>query len=53
MASEMSYNCYNILQSFAAVNLNAIIPRNVLEGDQGDRHPLTFSRKRLTEGTLY
>ena len=53
MASNISYNCSNIWQSFAAINLNAIIPKDVLEGDQGDRRPLTFFRKRLTEGTFY
>ena len=53
MAFKISYNCSNICQSFAAINLNAIIPRNVLKGDQGDRRPLTFFRKRLTEGTFY
>ena len=35
VASKISYNCSNIWQSFAATNLNAIIPRDVLEGNQG------------------
>ena len=35
MALKISYNCSNIRQSFAAINLNAIIPKDVLERDQG------------------
>ena len=35
MASKISYNCSNIRQSFAAINLNAIIHKDVLEGNQG------------------
>ena len=35
VASKISYNCSNIWQSFAAINLNAIIPRYVLEGGSG------------------
>ena len=42
VASKMSYNCSNISQSLAAINLNAIIPRDVLEGIRGDRRPPTF-----------
>ena len=33
VASNISYNCSNIWQAFAAINLNAIIPKDVLEGD--------------------
>ena len=40
--SKMSYNCSNICQSFAAINLNAIIPRNVLKEDQGIAVHLLF-----------
>ena len=35
VASKISYNCSNIWQSFAAINLNAIIPMYVLEGGSG------------------
>ena len=41
VVSKISYNCFNISQSFAAINLNATIPRDVLEGDQGES-PSTY-----------